>query len=159
MKNLATNFLLGIALLSACSRTTDLRAGENPGHHRSGIIGQAVVTLNATVTLNDGPLLGEPLWPIECTVKVYRMPDWSLKDWDSKPKTFDVELVAEVPTDAEGYFEVALKPGTYFLLPQAPPPPPGPIAIVGTISPLPSFVTVTRKQYTSTYAAFLFSFF
>ena len=123
MTNIISKLSIWTGLLGICLLPTGLRA---EGHHQSGIIGQAVVSLNAPLTGDRDTgltttFLRDPFWPIDCTVELNR-----LKGSDPKPLTFDGawEFVASVPTDAEGHFKTPLKPGTYYLIPTRPPPPP-----------------------------------
>ena len=100
------------------------------GHHQSGMIGQT--TLGEICDL-DG----------NCVPNVVPMNVAIYSDTG--------RFIADIATDENGVFEIALKPGSYILTPYFPPAPPerGFIALGG---PIP--VTIDKKEYRITLVPF-----
>ena len=88
MKHCTTTFALIAALLIGCLLPAAAPAGENQGHHQSGIVGRVQ--------------LEQIGWQFAWKVRVSK-------------ENFDPVAVLE--TDEAGHFAINLKPGTYWLTP------------------------------------------
>ena len=134
MKTTKTLAVIGISLLAACFLQTSAHAdGQFRGrispfferHDRSGIIGQVVM---ATWAPSEET-------PVQCMVRI---------------TTSTGMVVADVRTTKDGWFIVALNPGTYLLTPHYPPAPGG-VLICPTTT-----VTVTKRDFIAVELPFSF---
>jgi hypothetical protein len=134
MKKTKTLAVISISLLAACFLQTSTHAdGQFRGrispfferHDRSGIIGQVVM---ATWAPSEET-------PVSCMVRI---------------TTSTGTVVADVRTTKDGWFIVALIPGTYLLTPHYPPAPGG-VLICPTTT-----VTVTKRDFVAVELPFSF---
>jgi len=86
----------GLGLLAMGFISTNALAQE--GHHQSGVTGQVFISVCPVVRLGEN--CDRP-YPTGITII-----------------TDDGQFVTEIVTDAEGHFEVFLKPGDYVLVPK-----------------------------------------
>jgi predicted amidohydrolase len=93
--------LLALLLCAQFAFANGHHSGAN-GHH-SGIAGHVILVICPVV----GPE-GCPTRPYQGQFAIYNSKD---------------KLIAEITPDAEGFFVVDLKPGTYTIVPKAPEPP------------------------------------
>jgi hypothetical protein len=82
-----SKLILTIGLLAACLFPVGTTARANEGHHQSGMFGQIV---------------GLPTFVTECNIEIVSSDGGT--------------LVADVQTDSDLRFEVALKPGVYTMV-------------------------------------------
>ena len=95
---LARSGVIVMALWTLVAHAADRHHGwQNPGRQQSGITGHAVISPNVSL---DGVILDGS--PVQTSVAVY---------------TAKGRFVATFNTDADGVFEVALKPASYVLVP------------------------------------------
>src|SRR5262245_56213102 len=92
MKSIPSKIVLGLSLLVASLQPTPVSAEPgkqtNQGHHQSGIIGRVMV----------GQIGFRTAWKVRVS-------------------TADHQPITVLQSDADGYFAVNLKPGTYWLTP------------------------------------------
>ena len=135
MKKTNTLAVISISLLAACFLQTSAQAeGQFRGrispfferHDRSGIIGQVVM---ATWAPSEET-------PVSCMVRI---------------TTSTGTVVADVRTTQDGWFIVALNPGTYLLTPHYTPSPNGSFIVCPTTT-----VTVTKRDFIAVMLPFSF---
>jgi len=126
MKYLIRPLILCIAIWLAMASSHSAFAGGKP---KSGITGRAVLSFSCDLITPAG-INCEGGYPVHALIYA-----------------FDEQLnsVGALFTDPDGYFTMALKPGTYHLLASY-----SATIVNGTLHPLWRTVTVEKKQFTQT---------
>ena len=138
MSNTRLKSIICAAFVFACLRPVAVQADGHQGHHQSGVVGQAFVSLSGCVTLGPVPEPCADAQPMSGTVLVY---------------SEGGRLVTAAVTDEDGFFRVNLKPGDYILTMYIPPQGSG---SVGHLEARQTAFTVKKKEFTPTWVLSVF---